>query len=73
MLRSAISNDKRRRSILIILTISLFCGVIFGFGWIVSGMNNPARVLNFLDWGHRWDATLALVMGGAIAVAIPGF
>ena len=55
------------------ITISLFCGVIFGLGLIVSGMSNPARVLNFLDWGQRWDATLALVMGGAIAVAIPGF
>ncbi|KKO50362.1 membrane protein [Arsukibacterium sp. MJ3] len=55
------------------LTMSLLCGFIFGLGLIVSGMSNPARVLNFLDWGHRWDATLALVMGGAIAVALPGF
>ncbi|MGM0630328.1 MAG: DUF6691 family protein [Pseudomonadota bacterium] len=55
------------------LITSLFCGFIFGLGLIVSGMSNPARVLNFLDWGPRWDATLALVMGGAIAVALPGF
>lgn len=55
------------------LIISLLCGVVFGLGLIVSGMSNPARVLNFLDWGPRWDPTLALVMGGAVAVAIPGF
>lgn len=55
------------------LSISLISGLIFGFGLIVSGMSNPARVLNFLDWSQRWDPTLALVMGGAIAVALPGF
>lgn len=55
------------------LVISLISGSIFGFGLIVSGMSNPARVLNFLDWSQRWDPTLALVMGGAIAVALPGF
>lgn len=55
------------------LFMSLFCGLVFGFGLIVSGMSNPARVLNFLDWSQRWDPTLALVLGGAIAVALPGF
>jgi len=55
------------------LIIALLCGMVFGLGLIVSGMSNPARVLNFLDWGPRWDPTLALVMGGAVAVAIPGF
>lgn len=55
------------------LSISLICGLVFGFGLIVSGMSNPARVLNFLDWSRGWDPTLALVMGGAIAVALPGF
>lgn len=55
------------------LSISLVCGLVFGLGLIVSGMSNPARVLNFLDWSQRWDPTLALVMGGAITVAMPGF
>ncbi len=55
------------------LTTSLFCGFIFGLGLIISGMSNPARVLNFLDWSARWDATLAFVIGGAIVVAMPGF
>lgn len=55
------------------LFLSLVCGLIFGFGLIVSGMSNPARVLNFFDWSQRWDPTLALVLGGAIFVALPGF
>jgi uncharacterized membrane protein YedE/YeeE len=56
-----------------VLTVSLLSGLLFGLGLIVSGMSNPARVLNFLDWSARWDATLAFVMGGAILVAAPGF
>ncbi|MDO6567297.1 YeeE/YedE family protein [Alteromonas sp. 1_MG-2023] len=54
------------------LVTSLFCGLLFGLGLIISGMSNPARVLNFLDWSANWDATLAFVMGGAIAIAAPG-
>ena len=30
--------------------------------------SNPAKVLGFLDLAGRWDPSLALVMGGAIAV-----
>ncbi len=56
-----------------VLCISLFSGFVFGLGLIISGMSNPARVLNFLDWSEQWDPTLAMVMGGAIAVALPGF
>ncbi len=55
-----------------VLASSLFCGLIFGLGLIIAGMSNPARVLNFLDWSANWDATLAFVMGGAIAIAGPG-
>ena len=39
----------------------------------MSGMTNPDKVLNFLDISGRWDPSLALVMGGALAVALPGF
>ena len=48
---------------------SLLAGLVFGFGLILSGMANPAKVLGFLDLFGRWDPSLALVMGGAIAVA----
>ncbi|MFD2740649.1 DUF6691 family protein [Sulfitobacter aestuarii] len=52
---------------------ALLSGVIFGLGLIVSGMSDPAKVLNFLDLFGSWDASLAFVMGGAILVAAPGF
>ena len=53
--------------------VSLCAGLLFGFGLIVSGMTNPAKVQNFLDLFGSWDPSLAFVMGGAIAVALPGF
>ncbi|WP_069299382.1 YeeE/YedE family protein [Neptunicoccus sediminis] len=52
---------------------ALLSGLIFGFGLIVSGMSDPAKVLNFLDLFGTWDPSLAFVMGGAIAVTTPGF
>ena len=55
------------------LVASLFSGLIFGIGLIISGMINPAKVQNFLDVFGTWDPSLAFVMGGAIAVALPGF
>jgi uncharacterized membrane protein YedE/YeeE len=44
-------------------------GLIFGVGLVLSGMSNPAKVIDFLDVsGGNWDPSLALVMVGAIAV-----
>ena len=43
--------------------ISLLSGVIMGLGLAISGMINPAKVLNFLDLAGVWDPTLAVVMG----------
>lgn len=53
--------------------IAFFCGLIFGLGLIVGQMSNPAKVLNFLDFGGHWDPSLAFVMIGAVAVAAIGF
>jgi len=36
----------------------------------VSGMINPAKVLGFLDFTGDWDPSLALVMGGAVAMTL---
>ena len=36
-------------------------------------MANPTKVLAFLDLAGLWDPTLALVMGGAIAVGFVAF
>lgn len=52
---------------------SLFAGLVFGLGLIVSGMANPAKVVGFLDLAGHWDPSLALVMAGAIAVGLAAF
>ena len=49
---------------------SFLAGLVFGAGLIVSGMSNPAKVLGFLDLAGRWDPSLAVVMGGAVAVGL---
>jgi hypothetical protein len=53
--------------------LALAAGLVFGLGLVVSGMANPAKVLGFLDLAGHWDPSLAFVMGGAIAVALPAF
>ena len=52
---------------------SLLSGLVFGIGLIAAGMTNPAKVLSFLDLAGKWDPSLALVMGGAIAVGVVAF
>ncbi|MDP3848718.1 MAG: YeeE/YedE family protein [Pseudomonas sp.] len=53
--------------------IALVAGLIFGLGLLLSGMANPAKVLGFLDLAGPWDPSLALVMAGAIGVALLPF
>ena len=48
-------------------------GLLFGAGLLLSGMSDPAKVLGFLDLAGNWDPSLALVMGGAVAVGAVGF
>jgi uncharacterized membrane protein YedE/YeeE len=52
---------------------NLVLGLVFGLGLILSGMANPAKVLNFLDVAGSWDPSLAFVMAGAIAVTATGY
>ena len=52
---------------------SFVAGLIFGIGLIVSDMWNPPKVLGFLDLFGKWDPSLLLVMGGAVAVGIVAF
>ena len=58
---------------MIINIAALLCGLVFGLGLILSGMGNPAKVQNFLDFFGRWDPSLGFVMGGAIAVGLIAF
>lgn len=55
------------------LLLALLAGSLFGIGLNISQMINPNKVLGFLDIAGHWDPSLALVMAGALAVAIPGF
>lgn len=48
-------------------------GLLFGWGLLISGMTDPAKVIGFLDLAGSWDPSLALVMGGAIAVGFFAF
>lgn len=43
-------------------------GFIFGLGLIISGMTNPAKVINFLTHGNQWDASLIIVMAVAMLI-----
>ncbi len=52
---------------------ALVAGVLFGVGLAFAGMLDPAKVLAFLDLSRPWDPSLAVVMGGAIAVGIVAF
>ncbi|WP_340302335.1 YeeE/YedE family protein [Roseobacter sp. HKCCD7870] len=48
-------------------------GLIFGLGISLSGMSNPAKVINFFDVAGSWDPSLAFVMGGALLVTFIGY
>jgi len=55
------------------LVYALITGLIFGAGISISGMMNPAKVLNFFDVAGTWDPSLAFVMGGALVVTFVGY
>src|SRR5262245_52636817 len=56
---------------------ALICGLVFGWGLLISGMMQPAKVLAFLDVfaipDGRWDPSLAVVMAAALIVSGVGF
>ena len=47
---------------------SFVSGIVFALGLGISGMTRPIKVIGFLDLFGNWDASLAFVMIGAIAV-----
>ena len=53
--------------------IPFLSGLIFGFGLILSGMTDPLRIQAFLDVFGAWNPSMALVMGGAIALTLPAY
>lgn len=55
------------------LIAAVVTGLVFGLGIMISGMADPAKVLNFFDIAGSWDPSLAFVMGGALLVTGPGY
>lgn len=58
----------RRRSL-----VALALGALFGLGLTISGMIQPQKVQDFLDFTAlrgRFDPSLLLVMGGALLVTL---
>lgn len=52
---------------------ALIIGAIFGLGIAISGMANPAKVINFFDLAGTWDPSLIFVMGGALVTTAIGY
>ena len=48
-------------------------GLIFGVGISISGMSNPAKVINFFDFAGTWDPSLIFVMVSALVVTFIGY
>lgn len=55
------------------ILLGALLGILFGTGIAISGMINPAKVLNFFDIAGTWDPSLAFVMGGALLVTAIGY
>lgn len=53
--------------------VAYLIGIVFGLGISISGMANPAKVLNFFDVAGTWDPSLIFVMGGAVVVTFLGY
>ena len=56
-----------------VVLLAFASGLVFGCGILLSGMANPAKILNFFDIAGSWDPSLAFVMGGALTIAAIGF
>ena len=54
------------------IAAGLLAGLVFGFGLSLSGMVDPSRVRAFLDVTGHWNASLAFVLAGAVAVSALG-
>jgi uncharacterized protein len=46
--------------------VALLSGVLFAVGLGISGMTQPAKIIDFLDVTGHWDPSLMFVMMGAV-------
>lgn len=51
--------------------VAFVAGVLFAVGLGLGGMTDGNKVIGFLNLAAAWDPSLALVMGGAVAVHLP--
>lgn len=56
-----------------LIAAAMICGFVFGWGLLISGMMQPAKVLAFLDILGPWDPSLAIVMAAALVISSAGF
>lgn len=52
---------------------ALLAGLVFGLGIVLSGMGNPAKVINFFDIAGTFDPSLIFVMAGGMLTAMAGY
>ena len=48
-------------------------GLLMAVGLAIAGLTNPSRIVGFLDFAGRWDATALLVMLAAAGVFAIGY
>ena len=53
------------------LVLYYIIGLVFGVGISISGMANPAKVLNFFDVAGMWDPSLAFVTVSYTHLTLP--
>lgn len=52
---------------------ALVSGTVFGLGLSIAQMTDSRKVQAFLDVAGDWDASLMLVLGGAVLTAAAGY
>lgn len=55
------------------IIVALISGLLFGFGLLIAGMGNPAKILGFLDITGNWDPSLLVTMAVAMVVSAIAF
>lgn len=55
------------------IVATFLVGIVFGLGIAISGMADPAKVLNFFDIAGSWDPSLLVVMFSALATTAIGY
>jgi uncharacterized protein len=55
------------------IVMTFVSSLLFGLGLVISGLVNPAKVLNFLDIAGTWDPSLIFTMAAAVLITGIGY